>query len=103
MFSTDFNPGDIVTIDVKWSVFYGSEAKVLGRGEFGNVKVAIEGLEPGTTSVGWYEPNELKRRFAARDPENMCPYGAQNHPLPEPKQKYMTTAQMKEVTNGYGI
>lgn len=28
-----------------------------------------------------------KPSFAPRDPENMCPYGPQNHPLPEKEVK----------------
>ena len=40
-----------------------------------------------------------RERTTERDPENMCPYGPQNHPLPEKKEKYLTTDELSEVTN----
>ena len=38
-------------------------------------------------------------KFAPRDPENMDPYGPQNHPLPEKaeKDKSMTVCQLSEA------
>lgn len=48
-------------------------------------------------------PEEIKGmladKYMKRDPENLDPYGPQNHPLPdfEPKNKVMTAEQLKEV------
>ena len=40
---------------------------------------------------------KLKPRTNERDPENMCPYGPQNHPLPEPKNKSMGSEELSDA------